>query len=134
MSASCTLLREGVGDPEKVTSCASQHPRHRRVGHHPVPQLHGVHDALDLQSLGAEGRSWRTLADRGYGRAPETRQTKGTPPSDLPDCREVAARGVPGAGFAGGLCAAPLIDGLFNHSAPAIGCERCSTVVVPPRS
>jgi len=35
-------------------------------------------------------------------------------------------------GIAGDLTGVPLTRGFFNHSAPALRCEKCGTVVVPP--
>jgi hypothetical protein len=35
-------------------------------------------------------------------------------------------------GLAGDLTGVPLTTGIFNHSAPALRCAACGTVVVPP--
>ena len=35
-------------------------------------------------------------------------------------------------GLAGDLTGIRLTDGVFNHSAPALRCDGCGTVVVPP--
>jgi hypothetical protein len=35
-------------------------------------------------------------------------------------------------GFAGDLMGIPLTTGFFNHSAPALRCRTCGTVVVTP--
>jgi len=36
-------------------------------------------------------------------------------------------------GVTGDLTGILLTDGFFNHDAPALRCEDCGTVVVPPR-
>lgn len=35
-------------------------------------------------------------------------------------------------GLGGDLTGIPLTSGIFNHSAPALRCAACGTVVVPP--
>jgi ribosomal protein S27E len=39
-----------------------------------------------------------------------------------------------GAGLLGDLTGVAITTGVFNHSAPALRCGACGTVVVPPRS
>lgn len=36
-------------------------------------------------------------------------------------------------GVSGDLTGTPLTTGIFNHSAPALRCGSCGTVVVPPQ-
>ena len=36
------------------------------------------------------------------------------------------------AGLAGDLTGVPITTGIFNHSAPALRCNQCGTVVIPP--
>lgn len=38
----------------------------------------------------------------------------------------------PQRGLLGDLSGIPLTGGFFNHSAPALRCDGCGTVVVPP--
>lgn len=37
-----------------------------------------------------------------------------------------------GGGLLGDLTGVPITRGMFNHSAPALRCGSCGTVVVPP--
>lgn len=36
-------------------------------------------------------------------------------------------------GIAGDLTGTRLTTGIFNHSAPALRCDSCGTVVIPPQ-